>query len=254
MTVRKRSTPVFCKTIPIRGSILARSRPGVEAEDADLAAVPLPVALEDLDRRGLARAVGAEQREDLAGLDVQVDAAYRLEPAVGLDKSPHPHDGRAARHGLRRNQLDEAGSGVGGQRLAAELIHDRQVVLDVGTLLQVDGAGELLHVHHVGQVLLLEAQDGERPARAGVTAAVERHDLEGDLRQRRPPRGGGEAGHASRPAPPTGRRSTASSMTDQIRGGSALVSRSWRLTRSPTRRSISSGGAAWWPRRVTALA
>ena len=53
---------------------------------------------------------------------------------------------------------------------------------------------------------------------------------------------------------PNGRRSTASSMTDQIRGGAALVSSSWRLIRSPTRRSISDGDAARWPSRVTALA
>ena len=82
------------------------------------------------------------------------------------------------------NLLDEARGGGRGQRLAAELVHDLQVVLDVRALLQVDGAGELLDVDHVRQVPLLEAQDGERPARAGVTAAGERDDLDGHVRHR----------------------------------------------------------------------
>ena len=45
----------------------------VGAKDGDLAAVAAPVPLQDLDRRGLARAVRAEQGEDLAVPDVQVD-------------------------------------------------------------------------------------------------------------------------------------------------------------------------------------
>ena len=48
-------------------------------------------------------------------------------------------------------------------------------------LVQVQGAGELLEVHHVGHLGLAEAQHGERPARRGVTAPVERHDLDGDV-------------------------------------------------------------------------
>jgi hypothetical protein len=35
--------------------------------------------------------------------------------------------------------------------------------------LQVEGAGEVLEVDHVGQVGFGEAQDGERAARCGVT-------------------------------------------------------------------------------------
>jgi len=43
---------------------------------------------DDADERGLARAVGAEQREEIAALDVQIDAAQRLHAvAVGLGES-----------------------------------------------------------------------------------------------------------------------------------------------------------------------
>src|SRR6185295_4227502 len=39
---------------------------------------------EDLEQRRLARAVGADQRVDLAGLDVEAHAAHRVDAAVGL--------------------------------------------------------------------------------------------------------------------------------------------------------------------------
>ena len=45
---------------------LARALPRVVAENGHIAAGAGAVALEDLDRRGLARAVGPEQAEDLA--------------------------------------------------------------------------------------------------------------------------------------------------------------------------------------------
>ena len=47
----------------------APSRHGSTPEDAHLAGVGAAVALEDLDRRGLARAVRSEQAEDLTGGD-----------------------------------------------------------------------------------------------------------------------------------------------------------------------------------------
>src|SRR5487761_48704 len=76
------------------------------------------------------------------------------------------------------NLLDEERRGGRRQRLAAELVHDLQVVLDVRALVQVDGAGELLHVDDVRQVRFLEAKDRERPACGGVTAPGERDDLQ----------------------------------------------------------------------------
>ena len=56
----------------------------VVPEHGHLAGVAPSVALEDLDRRRLAGAVRAEQAEDLALLDVEIDAAHRREIAVGL--------------------------------------------------------------------------------------------------------------------------------------------------------------------------
>ena len=46
--------------------------------------VALAVALEDLDRRRLAGAVGAEEAEDLARGDLEADPANGLDLAVGL--------------------------------------------------------------------------------------------------------------------------------------------------------------------------
>ena len=57
---------------------------GVVAEDAHLAGAACAVALEDLGRGGLARAVGSEEAEDLPGGDGEGDVAHRLHVAVGL--------------------------------------------------------------------------------------------------------------------------------------------------------------------------
>ena len=62
----------------------ALAAPGVEAEHRDVAGVARAVALEDLDGRRLARAVRAEQAEDLALLDREGDPADGLLVAVGL--------------------------------------------------------------------------------------------------------------------------------------------------------------------------
>src|SRR3954452_8211760 len=62
----------------------ARPAAGVEAEHPHVAARPLAVALQDLDRRRLARTVGPEQPEDLAALHAEVDAADGLDALVGL--------------------------------------------------------------------------------------------------------------------------------------------------------------------------
>src|SRR4051794_11125332 len=61
---------------------LAQGR--VVAQHGHVAGGPRPVALEDLDRRRLARPVGAEQPEDLAAAHREVDAAHGLVLAVGL--------------------------------------------------------------------------------------------------------------------------------------------------------------------------
>ena len=56
---------------------------GIESEDADVAAGARPVALEDLGGGRLARAVGSQQAEDLAGRDAERDPPHGLEVAVG---------------------------------------------------------------------------------------------------------------------------------------------------------------------------
>ena len=56
----------------------------VRAEHGHRAGVALAVALEDLDGRGLARAVWAEEAEDLARGDLEADAADRFDLAVGF--------------------------------------------------------------------------------------------------------------------------------------------------------------------------
>ena len=62
---------------------------GIVPEDADDAARPRPVSLQDLDRRGLACPVRAEEPEDLAARDLEVDATDRLVGAVRLVKISH---------------------------------------------------------------------------------------------------------------------------------------------------------------------
>ena len=57
--------------MPIRAFSAGSSVRRVVAEDGDLAGRALAEPLEDLGRGGLARAVGAEEREDLAALDVR---------------------------------------------------------------------------------------------------------------------------------------------------------------------------------------
>src|SRR5713101_6617254 len=57
---------------------------GIVAQDTDLAGVGLPVALEDLDGGRLAGAVGAEEGEDLAPRNFEVDAPHRRNVAVRL--------------------------------------------------------------------------------------------------------------------------------------------------------------------------
>src|SRR4051794_11386337 len=63
---------------------LVRALLRVAAEDRHDPARPRAVALEDLDRRRLARTVGAEQPEDLARSDVEVDPANGVMVAVAL--------------------------------------------------------------------------------------------------------------------------------------------------------------------------
>jgi hypothetical protein len=68
---------------------------GVEPEDAGAAAVRAAQPLQDLDRRGLAGPVGAEDAEDLPPLDLEADPGERDLLAVALGEVPGLDD----RHG-----------------------------------------------------------------------------------------------------------------------------------------------------------
>ena len=78
----------------------ATRSPRVHPEDRDGAGVGPAVALDDLDRRRLARPVRAEEGDDLAGVDPERDvvddppAAVVLPEAGDLDDRPGPVRGR----------------------------------------------------------------------------------------------------------------------------------------------------------------
>ena len=86
-----------------RARSAARRRPARATDDRrapdrprvpePLPPVRLPMALEDLDRRRLARAVGAEEREDLAAPYAKVDAPHGLEAVVGHLQARNLDDG-----------------------------------------------------------------------------------------------------------------------------------------------------------------
>ena len=91
--------PELCSTMPTR-SRRSRSRAaGSWPSTRDVAAAAAAVALEDLDRRRLARAVGPEQPEDLAAAHLEVDAAHGLVLAVGLVEVAAPRSRSRGHHG-----------------------------------------------------------------------------------------------------------------------------------------------------------
>ena len=94
---------------------------GIVAEDAHFAGIAFAVALEDLDGRRLAGAVGPEQPEDLSFLDREVDLPDRLEVAVGLAQAADLD----RRH--RRRRVD------GTRRYSRRVATFRYVVADVFT-------------------------------------------------------------------------------------------------------------------------
>ena len=90
---------------------LDRALGRVVAEHRHLAAAARAVALEDLHRRGLAGAVGAEQPEHLAAAHRDVDAAHRLVVAVALAQGAVPRSRGRRRRSLLRSSQDCAQPG-----------------------------------------------------------------------------------------------------------------------------------------------
>jgi hypothetical protein len=91
---------VVCSCTPRRARSAAGAVAGVEAEHRHGAGRGASQTLENLDERGLAGAVRAEQPDDLArSFDGEVDAAERPDSAVGLAQCAHVngcHDGSIA--------------------------------------------------------------------------------------------------------------------------------------------------------------
>ena len=90
-----------------------RSVPRILAEHESLASGPVAVPLQDLDRGGLAGAVGAQEGDDLAAVDVEVDAPHRLHRPVRHAQPAH------ADRGIRIE--GRAGSCVAGGRRGGRL-------------------------------------------------------------------------------------------------------------------------------------
>jgi hypothetical protein len=62
-------------------------RRGVRAKQADAAVVRNILAVEHVEARALARAVGADQRQDLAGPEFERDATHGMDTAIGLGQT-----------------------------------------------------------------------------------------------------------------------------------------------------------------------
>ena len=85
---------------------LAAAVGGVDAEHGDVSGAAREEAFEDLDGRRLAGAVRAEEGEDLAGGDLEVDAANGLRRSVVLLQPVHANGDLARR---RRRRATGAG-------------------------------------------------------------------------------------------------------------------------------------------------
>ncbi len=118
-----------------------QSRPltaGIAPEHADLAVVAGAVALENLDGCRLARTIRAEQREDLADADREVDALDSLRPGVGLHQTVNVHRQRArlagcdgAGVGGRQSPASRAAGAPPSERSASGTEHEMQVKMGV---------------------------------------------------------------------------------------------------------------------------
>ena len=83
--------PLSWSTMPIRSRIPELVVLRVEAEHRDLAGGAGAIALEDLDDRRLAGAVGAQEPEDGSPRDREVDAGDGLVTVVGLAQTADPN-------------------------------------------------------------------------------------------------------------------------------------------------------------------
>src|SRR5262249_50550136 len=102
--------------LPARGQLARRP-----AEDRRRARVGRDQAEEEADGRGLAGAVRAEERQELAGADVEVQAVERELVAVALARAgercdPHAPGLRPRGPGVRPPLTNRPGGGTNGQK------------------------------------------------------------------------------------------------------------------------------------------
>ncbi len=116
-TVSSERSVTDCSTMPTRARHCGVASAGSTPEHADLAGVAAAVALQDLHRRGLAGAVGPEQREHLAAGDLEVHAVDRRTLAVALQQAaddtavPRGSQARACRIEGGRGVRERSGRG-----------------------------------------------------------------------------------------------------------------------------------------------
>ncbi len=95
----------FLRHQPDDGSRLAELRNVVMPVDENGAVRRVDNAADDVDQRGFASAVGAEQTEDLTLVNFEVDRLQRLEPAgVGLGETLNGNDGVHAPYDTTRRR------------------------------------------------------------------------------------------------------------------------------------------------------
>ncbi|MGY4377548.1 hypothetical protein ACVWZ3_005187 [Bradyrhizobium sp. i1.3.6] len=80
------------------GDLVGRNVGDVSAFVQDLAGAGARLAEDRHHQRRLAGAVGADQRDDLAGADLDIDALQRLDLAVGGAQAPDRQQGSGRRH------------------------------------------------------------------------------------------------------------------------------------------------------------
>ena len=159
--------PPPCSITPMRSRTLGVVGDGSSPRISMLPRVGLDEAFAHLHRGGLARAVGAEQREHFGGLHVEVEFGDRGRRPVPLADPAQAH-----------------GDSVGGSRREVTGIQRRRraAVQRWPAVAPVDDWARLrLRVAGVGQLAPRQpvvGQADQRSARSSVLAAIAQHDLE----------------------------------------------------------------------------
>jgi hypothetical protein len=94
--VRQLGSTLYMRMPAVAGAFVPQGKQWLSV-DLDAARARIDDAADDADQRGLARAIGTQQREDLAAPDVEVDVAQRAEArSIGLVELAYGDDRRHA--------------------------------------------------------------------------------------------------------------------------------------------------------------